>query len=224
MKLRRIEEKDELRTRAKHIWKILKKLYPENTTALQYSTPLQLLISVILSAQCTDARVNMVTPALFARFNTVEDFAYANQKEVEAYIHSTGFYHNKAKNIIACCNELLKKHNGQVPPTMKELFELPGVGRKTANVVLGDAFGIIEGIVVDTHVTRLSQRFGFTVETDAVKIEKDLMPLIPKKDWFHFSHALIYHGRKICSARKPLCNNCAVNKYCPSTIYESKQK
>ena len=204
--------------RAKEIWKLLKKLYPENKTALHYTNPLQLLISVILSAQCTDVRVNLVTPTLFARYKTVEDFAFADQKELEKFIHSTGFYHNKARNIIACCNELLSKHNGKVPDTMDELFQLPGVGRKTANVVLGEAFGKIEGIVVDTHVTRLSQRFGFTKETDAVKIENDLMPLIPKKDWFHFSHALIFHGRKICSARKPLCAECTLNKLCPSAI------
>ncbi|MBW7888699.1 MAG: endonuclease III [Bacteroidetes bacterium] len=201
---------------AKEIWKLLKKEYPEKKTALEYKKTHQLLIAVILSAQCTDARVNMVTPALFDRYKTVQEFAQANSKELENLIHSTGFYHNKAKNIIGCCKALLVKYNGKVPDTMEELIQLPGVGRKTANVVLGDAFGKIEGIVVDTHVMRLSQRLGFSQNDDAVKIEKDLMPLIPKKDWFHLSHALISHGRKICHARRPLCEQCVVNHLCPS--------
>lgn len=216
----KISEKKKARAprtaRAHEVWKILQKEYPENKTALSYKKPHELLIAVILSAQCTDARVNLVTPVLFSRYTSVKDFANAHIRELEELIHSTGFYHNKAKNIIACCKALLENYNGTVPDTMEELYQLPGVGRKTANVVLGDAFGKIEGIVVDTHVMRLSQRLGFTKENDAVKIEQDLMPLIPKKDWFHFSHALIFHGRKICKARNPQCSICSVNHICPS--------
>jgi endonuclease-3 len=205
------------KNRTSAILKILLKEYPSDQTALQYGNPFQLLVAVILSAQCTDVRVNIVTPQLFARFSTPQDFAIANVKELEQLIHSTGFYHNKAKNIINCAQSLLQQHMGIVPDTMEELFQLPGVGRKTANVVLGEAFGKIEGVVVDTHVIRLSNRLGLTREDDAVKIEKDLMPLIPKKYWYHFSHALIFHGRKICSARKPKCIECSINVYCPSS-------
>lgn len=204
--------------RVRSIIKILSKEYPVAKTALHYNNPFQLLVAVILSAQCTDARVNMVTPKLFQRFSTPEDFAHADIKELEQLIHSTGFYHNKAKNIIACARTLVEKHNGHVPQTMEELHALPGVGRKTANVVLGDAFGKVEGVVVDTHVTRLSNRLGLTKEHDAVKIEKDLMALVPKKHWYQFSHSLILHGRKICSARKPLCHQCSINHYCPSSL------
>jgi len=211
------ETQGEKSERARKIISLLRKEYSLHHTALHYKNPLQLLIAVILSAQCTDVRVNLVSPSLFAQFSTVHDFANANIKELETFIHSTGFYHNKAKNIIACCKALLEKHNGKVPDTMDELIQLPGVGRKTANVVLGEAFGKIEGIVVDTHVTRLANRLGFTKEDDAVKIEKDLMPIVPKKYWYQFSHALIFHGRKICSARKPLCAQCSINKLCPSS-------
>ncbi len=204
--------------RVRSLIKILSKEYPDTTTALHYDNPFHLLVAVILSAQCTDARVNLVTPKLFDRFSTPRDFAAADVKELESLIHSTGFYHNKSKNIIACANAVLERHNGEVPQTMEELHALPGVGRKTANVVLGDAFGKIEGVVVDTHVTRLSNRLGLTDEHDAVKIEKDLMTLIPKKYWFKFSHALILHGRKICSARKPLCQECSLSAFCPSSL------
>jgi endonuclease III len=213
----RNESFEQKQRRARTIVKILKKFYPVDKTALTYHEPFQLLIAVILSAQCTDVRVNMVTPALFARFKSIKEFASADQIDLEKYIHSTGFYHNKAKNIIGCCTALLEHHKGIVPQTIEELIQLPGVGRKTANVVLGDAFGKIEGLVVDTHVIRLAYRFGFTTETDPVKIESELMPLIPKKEWFFFSHALIYHGRKICSARTPLCADCMVNHLCPSS-------
>ncbi len=211
------ETTEQKKNRVKTIINILLKEYPTDQTALNYGNPFQLLVAVILSAQCTDVRVNIVTPQLFARFSTPKDFAAADGKELERLIHSTGFYHNKAKNIIGCAKTLLEKHNGVVPETMDELFQLPGVGRKTANVVLGEAFGKIEGVVVDTHVIRLSNRLGFTKEVDAVKIENDLMPLIPKKHWYHFSHALIFHGRKICSARKPKCSECTISKYCPSS-------
>lgn len=215
---RKKESAEQKKERASAIAKILFKEYPINHTALSYHDPFQLLVAVILSAQCTDARVNMVTPQLFARFSTPRDFAQADIRELERLIHSTGFYHNKAKNIIACAKALLEFHQGTVPETMNELFALPGVGRKTANVVLGEAFGKIEGIVVDTHVARLSNKLGFTTETDAVKIEQDLMPLIPKKKWYHFSHTLIFHGRKICGARKQLCAECPVNSLCPSSL------
>ncbi len=211
------ETHEQKSARAGKIILLLRKEYSLHHTALHYGDPLQLLIAVILSAQCTDVRVNIVTPSLFARFSTAQDFASANIKELETLIHSTGFYHNKARNIIACCQALLEKYDGKVPETMEELIQLPGVGRKTANVVLGEAFGKIEGIVVDTHVIRLSNRLGFTKETDAVKIERDLMPLVQKKYWYQFSHALIFHGRKICSARKPLCEQCSINKLCPSS-------
>ncbi|MEW5799841.1 MAG: endonuclease III [Bacteroidota bacterium] len=217
-KKKHIESLQTKKVRAQSLLRILIKEYPSTKTALRYSNPFQLLIAVILSAQCTDARVNIVTPQLFARYSTPQDFAGADVKELERLIHSTGFYHNKAKNIIACAKTLIEKHNGVVPQTMDELHALPGVGRKTANVVLGDAFGKIEGVVVDTHVIRLSNRLGLTTEQDAVKIEKDLMELLPKKYWFKFSHALILHGRKICSARKPMCQECSINKYCPSSL------
>ncbi len=212
------ESSEKKRERAGKIAALLCKEYPSDKTALTFSDPFQLLVAVILSAQCTDARVNMVTPGLFARFASPVDFAHAKITEVETLIHSTGFYHNKAKNIIACSKALLERHNGIVPQTMDELFSLPGVGRKTANVVLGAAFGKIEGVVVDTHVIRLSGKLGLTKELDAVKIENDLMPLINRKLWFHFSHSLILHGRSICSARKPLCGECVVQKYCPSSL------
>ncbi len=212
------ETPEQKKNRTTAILKILIKDYPSDQTALHYGNAFQLLVAVILSAQCTDVRVNIVTPQLFARFSTPNDFASADIKELENLIHSTGFYHNKAKNIIGCSKALIEKHNGIVPETMDELFQLPGVGRKTANVVLGEAFGKIEGVVVDTHVIRLSNRLGFTKELDAVKIEKDLMPLIPKKYWYHFSHALIFHGRKICSARKPKCAECSIQQYCPSSL------
>lgn len=208
---------EQKKERASLIRKRLLKEYPKDQTALTYGDPFQLLVAVILSAQCTDVRVNMVTPQLFARFSTPKQFASADIKELETLIHSTGFYHNKAKNIIQCAKALLAQHNGVVPQTMEELYDLPGVGRKTANVILGEAFGKNEGVVVDTHVARLSARMGFTTETDAVKIERDLMPLIPQKQWYHFSHALIFHGRRICGARKPLCAECSVRTHCPSS-------
>jgi endonuclease III len=213
----RNESAEQKKARARQIEKLLRKEYPSTQTALHYSTPFHLVVAVILSAQCTDVRVNMVTPLLFARFNSVHDFASADTKELERLIHSAGFYHNKAKNIIGCAQELLRRYKGIVPETMDELVTLPGVGRKTANVVLGEAFGKVEGVVVDTHVTRLSNRLGFTTHDDAVKIEKDLMLILPKKIWYTFSHRLIFHGRKICSARKPLCAQCSLHALCPSS-------
>jgi endonuclease-3 len=192
----------------------LTKLYPDAHCALEYKNPLQLLIATILSAQCTDVRVNMVTPALFARYPDAAAFANADQAELERMIQSTGFFRNKAKSIIACCKQIVEKHGGQVPATMEELTPLTGVGRKTANVILGNAFGI-PGITVDTHVGRLSRRMGLTTEEDPEKVERTLMELIPKKEWTMFSHRMIYHGRQVCQARKPNCKGCALNKICP---------
>jgi endonuclease-3 len=203
-----------VRRRAKKIVEGLAKQYPDAHCALDYGSPLQLLIATILSAQCTDVRVNMVTPALFARYKTVHDFATAKPVELERMIASTGFFRNKARNIIECCRAILDKHSGEVPNTLEELVQLPGVGRKTANVVLGNAFGV-PGITVDTHVGRLSRRLGLTVHDDAVKVEMDLMAVIPKEEWTMFSHRMIFHGRQVCFARKPNCEGCTLNTFCP---------
>ena len=203
-----------VRRRAAKVLAALAELYPDAHCALEHRTSLQLLVATILSAQCTDARVNLVTTALFARFRTVRDFADADPGELERLIASTGFFRNKAKNIIACCKALLDRHNGEVPGTLEELVQLPGVGRKTANVVLGDSFGV-PGITVDTHVGRLSRRLGLTAHDDPVKVEFDLMALVPEADWTVFSHRLIFHGRRVCAARKPGCSGCAMNTFCP---------
>lgn len=202
--------------RLRSILRILNSNYPQPKTALTYDDPFQLLVAVILSAQCTDARVNQVTPVLFSQLRTVYDFAKAETQHIEQLIHSTGFYRNKAKNIKACARALIRDHNAAVPNTMESLHNLPGVGRKTANVVLGEVFNKVEGIVVDTHVARLSQRLGLTKEKNPVLIEKDLMAIIPKRYWFRFSHALILHGRTVCKARTPNCRQCRVQNYCPS--------
>jgi len=193
---------------------ILERTYPTATTALDFGTPLQLLIATILSAQCTDARVNMVTPVLFARYPDAASLAAAPQADLEEIIRSTGFYRNKAKAIHACTTDIVTKFGGEVPRTLEELTSLHGVGRKTANVVLGNAFET-PGLVVDTHVTRLANRLGFTRETDAVKIEFALMPIIPQEKWTRFSHWLILHGRAICFARKPACSRCPLFDHCP---------
>lgn len=193
----------------------LKKRYPKATTALKSEDPFQLLIATILSAQCTDERVNKVTPELFKRFKKPEDFAKADIKELEEYIKSTGFYHNKAKNIIECCKVLVKDYNGELPKDIDLLIKLPGIGRKTANVVLGNGFGIPSGIVVDTHVLRISKRLGLTKNDDAEKVEKDLMQIVPKGYWIGFSNAMILFGREICKARNPLCKECEINDVCP---------
>ncbi len=203
-------------SRAKTIVSRLKQSYPEAMTELTFQSPLELLIATILSAQCTDARVNIVTKDLYKKYRTVRDYATVNQAVLEEDIRSTGFYKNKAKNIIACCKRILERFGGKVPNRMEDLVTLAGVGRKTANCVLGGAFGIVEGIVVDTHVARLAGRLGFTVETDAVKIERDLMDLIPKSYWYTFSNALVLHGRRVCNARKPNCPECPLIDYCPS--------
>jgi endonuclease-3 len=205
---------DPLRTRARRVVRLLARTYPDAHCALNYETPLQLLVATILSAQCTDVRVNMVTPALFARYPDAAAFAAARPRELQRLIRSTGFFRNKARNIIACCRQLVEKHGGQVPRTMEELVPLPGIGRKTANVILGNAFGV-PGIPVDTHVGRLSQRMGLTAAADPVKIERDLAQLIPRKEWTMFGHRMIFHGRQVCHARKPLCEQCTLAALCP---------
>lgn len=189
-------------------------LYPETRTALDYANPLQLVVATILSAQCTDKRVNLVTPALFARFPDAQSFADAELTEIQEYIHSTGFYRNKSKSIRAFCQAIIAHHNGEVPGTLDELVKLPGVGRKTANVVLGEGFGV-PGITVDTHVGRLSRRLGLSRHTNPVKVERDLMRNIPQEEWTRFSHQLILHGRTVCKSRKPRCSACTLNPMCP---------
>ena len=204
----------QLKARTVKIRKILRVLYPDVKTQLFYNTPFQLLVATMLSAQCTDKQVNRVTTVLFNHLKTPADFCEAPIKTIEGFIRSTGFYHNKAKNIKNCSRTLLETHDGHVPQTLAELVELPGVGRKTANVVLGAAFGI-PGIVVDTHVARISGRLGLTANTDPVKIEFDLMKIIPKRAWHDFCLHLIYFGRQTCAARKPKCPICPLHKLCP---------
>ncbi len=206
---------------ASAIIKVLKKKYPAPECALQHENPWQLLVATILSAQCTDKRVNMVTPDLFKRFATIEDFAKASQEEVEELIRPTGFFRNKAKNIIACARALIENFKGKIPQTLAELTKLPGVGRKTGSVLLGTAFGKAEGIVVDTHVTRLSQRMGLSDKNDAEKIEQDLLQIVDRKYWIDFSHLLILHGRERCPARKPDCDDCELNAICPKLLQPS---
>ena len=192
------------------------KVYPDAHCELDYKNPLELLVATILSAQCTDKRVNMVTPGLFKKYRTAKDYANAPQAEFENEIKSTGFYRSKTKSIRGAMRAIAEEHGGKVPDNMEELCALPGVGRKTANVVLGNAFHKDEGIVVDTHVIRLSQRLGLTKQKDAEKIERDLMKLVPRKHWTDWSHWLIWHGRRRCYARKPDCSRCEVFKLCPS--------
>lgn len=202
----------------KKIISILKREYPQAKIALRFKDPWQLLVATILSAQCTDVRVNQVTSILFKKCNSIYSFAGVKQEELEKDIRSTGFYKNKAGNIIGAAKKIISEFKGKVPDTMDGLTSLPGVGRKTANVVLSSGFGIVVGIVVDTHVIRLSQLLGLTKNKDADKIEADLMKIVPKKDWAVFSHLLILHGRKICNAKKPLCSECKINKLCPSAF------
>ena len=203
--------------RAAAILSILKRAYPDARCSLDHSNPLELLVATILSAQCTDARVNIVTKDLFRRYRSAADYAAVKPEDLEKDIQSTGFYRNKARSIIAMAKALVERHRGRVPDTMDELVHLAGVGRKTANVVLGNAFGKNEGIVVDTHVTRVANRLKLTRhKSDAVKIERDLMPVVPRDDWALFSHLLIFHGRRICDARKPKCPACPLFTHCPS--------
>lgn len=211
-----------LRDRANQVNHLLERLYPEAKCELRYETPLQLLIATILSAQCTDTRVNQVTPRLFSKCQTCEDFANSQEGELETMIQSTGFFRNKAANIRNCCAQLLEKHGGQVPDTMEDLVALPGVGRKTANVVLGNAFGK-PGLPVDTHVTRLSYRLGFTEQKNPVKIELDLHQLFPPQEWTMLGHRLIFHGRRICSSRSPKCDECQLSSLCPKKGVAAKK-
>jgi endonuclease-3 len=201
--------------RVRALIKAFRKTYPDAHCELNFSNPLELLIATILSAQCTDNRVNIVTQQLFKKYRTAADYAGSPEGELEEAIRSTGFYRNKAKNIRACCRKLVERLDGKVPATMEELITLDGIGRKTANVVLGNAFGKNEGVVVDTHVQRLTHRLGLTRQTDPVKIEQELMKLVPRKDWTLWSHWLIWHGRRRCPARNPDCAGCEVRSLCP---------
>ncbi|MBS7626388.1 endonuclease III [Candidatus Bathyarchaeota archaeon] len=206
--------------RLSEILSILSKTYPDAKVALNFTNPLEILIATMLSAQCTDERVNKVTEALFKKYRSPEDYAKSSLKELEKDIRPTGFYKAKSKNIRDACRIIVEKFNSQVPKTMAELTSLPGVGRKTANIVLSNAYGIIEGIAVDTHVARVSRRLGLTESNDPNKIEQDLMSKVPKSLWFPFTYQLIEHGRRVCNARKPLCSQCNLNKLCPSaSIY-----
>ena len=202
--------------RALTIIELLEKEHPDAKIALHYTSPLELLVATILSAQCTDERVNIVTQTLFKKYTKAEDYAKADLEELEQDIKSTGFYRNKARSIKKCCQILVEKYNSQVPKTMEEMLELPGVARKTANIVLSNAYGVISGIAVDTHVRRVAKRLGLTDSEDPNKIEQDLMKTIPKNRWMRFTDLLIFHGRRICIAKKPRCKNCILNEICPS--------
>lgn len=197
---------------------ILRREYPSSRTALQFETPLQILVATILAAQCTDERVNKITPGLFQKYPTAADFARANQTELEAAIRPTGFFRNKAKSIIGASQKIVEDFGGEVPDRMEDLITLPGVARKTANIVLSSGFRKVEGIAVDVHVKRLSGRLGLSKEHDPEKIERDLMTLVPKKDWLDFNYVMVDHGRKVCQARKPRCPQCVLRKLCPSAV------
>ena len=196
----------------------LEKVHSDAKIALNYTNPLQLLVATMLSAQTTDKTVNVVTKTLFERYKTAEDFAGADLKELETIIKSTGFYHNKAKNVKKCCQLLVEKFGGHVPRTMEQILELPGVARKTANIVLANAYGVIAGIAVDTHVRRVSKRLGLTDNVNPDKIEKDLMEIVPKANWERITDLLIFHGRRICTAKHPKCAECVLNDFCPSAF------
>lgn len=215
------ESTDELKKRVRDVIRRLKRAYPDAKTSLNHTNAFELLVATILSAQSTDERVNIVTADLFRKYRQPADYLNVPARELEQDIHSTGFFRNKTKSLQGTAKVLLEKYGGQVPHSMEELLELPGVARKTANVVLGNAFGIKAGVVVDTHVMRLSHRLNFTQEKTAEKIEQDLIPIVPKKDWVIFPHLMIYHGRKICKARSPLCAECAVEKECPSSYLKT---
>ncbi|HEV8169610.1 MAG TPA: endonuclease III [Pyrinomonadaceae bacterium] len=215
------ESLDELKARTRAVIRRLKRAYPGAKCSLNHSNPFELLVATILSAQCTDERVNLVTADLFRKYRKPEDYLNVPPRELEKDIQSTGFFRNKTKSIQGTAKMLTEQYGGEVPQTMDELLELPGVARKTANVVLGNAFDIHAGVVVDTHVTRLSHRLGFTQQKTAEKIEQDLIPIVPKKDWVIFPHLMIYHGRKICKARTPLCAECTIEKQCPSSYLKT---
>lgn len=215
------ETPDELKKRVREVIRRLKRVYPDAKCSLNHSNPFQLLIATILSAQCTDERVNMVTADLFRKYRKPEDYLKVPAQELEKDIQSTGFFRNKTRSIQGTSKVLTEEYGGQVPHTMDELLELPGVARKTANVVLGNAFGVKAGVVVDTHVTRLSHRLAFSAQNTAEKIELDLIQIVPKRDWVIFPHLMIYHGRKICKARNPLCAECVIEKHCPSSYLKT---
>ena len=215
------EKFEELKKRTRWIIRRLKRAYPGAKCSLNHSNPFELLVATILSAQCTDERVNIVTADLFRKYKKPEDYLKVGPRELEKDIQSTGFFRNKTKSIQGTAKLLTEQYGGEVPHTMDELLELPGVARKTANVVLGNAFGIKAGVVVDTHVTRLSHRLALSEEKTAEKIEQDLIPIVPKKDWVIFPHLMIYHGRKICKARNPLCAECTIEKECPSSLLKT---
>jgi endonuclease III len=215
------ETPDELKLRTREIIRRLKRAYPNAKCSLNHTNPFELLVATILSAQCTDERVNIVTADLFRKYRGPEDYLKVSPRELEKDIQSTGFFRNKTRSIQGTSKVLTEEYGGKVPQTMEELLELPGVARKTANVVLGNAFDIKAGVVVDTHVTRLSRRLGLTKEKDAQKIERGLIEIVPRKDWVIFPHLMIYHGRKICRARNPLCAECVVEKYCPSSYLKT---
>jgi len=217
------ETKSQRKERTEQIIKLLKRAHPDAHCALNHSNAFELLIATILSAQCTDERVNIVTADLFRKYRKPEDYLKVPATELQQDVRTTGFFRNKTKSIQGACRMLVEDFNGQVPKTMEELLQLPGVARKTANVVLGVAYGIAAGVVVDTHVSRLSQRPGLTKKKDAGKIEQDLMGLVPRKDWIIFSHLLIFHGRRVCKARRPLCEECVVEKLCPSSLLKTKR-
>lgn len=211
----------DLKRRTRKIIRSLKRAYPDAKCSLNHSNAFELLIATILSAQCTDARVNMVTQDLFRKYRKPEDYLKVSEKELQQDIRTTGFFRNKTKSIQGTAKTLSEQYRGRVPHSMEQLLELPGVARKTANVVLGNAFGINSGVVVDTHVTRLSRRLGLTIQKTAEKIELDLITIVPKKDWVIFSHLLIAHGRAICKARTPLCAECVVERLCPSSYLKT---
>src|SRR5437773_10074308 len=215
------ETKSQLKERTEHIIKLLKRAHPDAHCALNHSSAFELLIATILSAQCTDERVNIVTADLFRKYRRPEDYLKVPAVELQQDIRTTGFFRNKTKSIQGACKMLVEEFGSEVPRTMEELLKLPGVARKTANVVLGVAYGIAAGVVVDTHVSRLSQRLRLTKQKDAGKIEQDLMALVPRRDWILFAHLLIFHGRRICKARRPLCEECVIERLCPSSILKT---
>lgn len=202
--------------RVSAIVELLSEEYPHAVITLDFENPLQLFVAAILSAQSTDEKVNQVTPQLFSRYKTCEDFAAANLQELQHYIKPIGLYRTKSTFIAKACRKIIEDHNGTVPSTMEELTALPGVARKTANVILSNAFGVLEGIIVDTHVKRLSRRLGLTKETTPAKIEQDLVKIVPQKEWLHFANLLLYHGRAVCHARTPDCSKCVIGEWCPS--------
>jgi len=218
------ESEAELRRRVREVVKRLRKAYPDAVCALNHESPLQLLVATILSAQCTDARVNMVTPNLFARYPSVSDLAAASRSDLEEIVRSTGFFRNKAKSIQGAASKIVSDFGGTVPKTMEELLSLPGVARKTANVVLGTAFRIAVGFVVDTHVFRLSHRLGFAKGKNPLEVERELMAVVPRSDWIDLAHILIHHGRRVCAARNADCENCVVTSLCPKIGVTAKRK